>query len=90
MGLRVAVIPAGAIDLARQTGTEFSGEPVFYGNGRDHCNLATVKVMDGDTVVKTAVLRLNGASLQLSVVDRTRPSASLYEKKKKKKEEVKK
>lgn len=90
MGLRVVVTPAGPIDMAKSVGTEFSGEPVFYGSGRDHCNVATIKVLDGDTVVKTSVVKLSGANLQLSITDRTRPSASLYEKKKKRKEEPKK
>jgi hypothetical protein len=84
--LKLFIAPAGALDMANTKGT-VEGEPIFYGDGRDACNVAVVKLMDGDAVVRLGIIKLYGADLRLAIVDRTAPALSKYEQKRKKKEE---
>lgn len=79
---RIEIIPVGEQDFASVTVDEHgrvSGEPVFYGSGREQVPVALLVVRANGDEVRRYVLRISGSELRLSLQERSNPVRPAYE-----------
>lgn len=77
---RVEVFPAGELEFVLAEGGKISGEPVFYGSGREMVPILVLVVKDAaGAVVHRYSLRISGSELKLSLQERSSPVPPAYE-----------
>jgi hypothetical protein len=79
---RVEIFPSGEMDFTHVTvdNGKMSGEPVFYGTGRELVPIALLAVHDSSgNVVRRYSLRISGGELRLSLHERSNPVKPAYE-----------